>query len=319
MSEPKAPLKIVFLDRATLGVPLRAPKFAHEYKEYDATSNPDDIVSRLADVEIAVINKVPMRAPTLAKLPKLKLIAVAATGTDVIDKAYCKEHGIVVSNIRNYAVNTVPEHTLALIFALRRSLVPYVLDVRRGKWQTIDQFCYFDHKIRDVSGSTLGLIGYGALGKSVGSRAEAFGMKVIATDVYDFPGKVDLDTILRESDIISLHCPLTEGTRNIIGAAEFKKMKNDAILINTARGGLVDEVALVNALKNGEIGGAGFDVLTVEPPKQGNVLLEADLPNLLITPHVAWASHEAMTGLADQLVDNIEAWVAGSPRNVVTE
>ncbi len=318
MSEPKAPLKIVFLDRATIGVPVRAPKFPHDYKEYQATSV-DEIVPRLADAEIAIINKVPMRAASLEKLPKLKLIAVAATGTDCVDKPYCKANGIAVVNIRNYAVNTVPEHTLALIFALRRSLVPYVLDVRRGKWNTIDQFCYFDHPIRDISGSTLGLVGYGALGKSVATRAEALGMRVIATDVYDFPGKVDLDTILRESDIISLHCPLTDGTKNLIGAAEFKKMKKDAILINTARGGLVDEAALVHALKTGEIGGAGFDVLTVEPPKNGNVLLDADLPNLLITPHVAWASVEAMTGLSNQLVDNIEAWVAGKPQNMVLE
>ncbi|QXX73568.1 Glycerate dehydrogenase [Methylovirgula sp. HY1] len=318
MSEHSAPLRIVFLDRATIGVSVRAPTFPHDYKEYQATAV-EEIVERLADAEIAIINKVQMRAPTLEKLPKLKLIAVAATGTDCVDKAYCKAHGIAVVNIRNYAVNTVPEHTLALIFALRRGLVPYVLDVRGGKWQTIDQFCYFDHPIHDISGSTLGLIGYGALGKSVATRAEVLGMKVIATDVYDFPGKVDLDTILKESDIISLHCPLTEGTRNIIGAAEFKKMKKDAILINTARGGLVDEVALVEALKSGEIAGAGFDVLTVEPPKQGNVLLDADLPNLLITPHVAWASVEAMTGLANQLVDNIEAWVAGAPRNLVLE
>jgi glycerate dehydrogenase len=318
MSAPKPTLKIVFLDRATLGVPVRAPKFPHEYKEYQAT-RVDDIVARLADAEIAIINKVPMRAPSLEKLQKLKLIAVAATGTDVIDKAYCKAHGIAVVNIRNYAVNTVPEHTLALIFALRRSLIPYVRDVRAGKWQTIDQFCYFDHKIRDIAGSTLGLVGYGALGKSVAIRAEALGMKVIATDVYDFPGKVDLDTILKESDIVSLHCPLTDGTRNIIGAAEFKKMKQDAILINTARGGLVDEAALVAALKAGEIAGAGIDVLTVEPPKQGNVLLAADLPNLIVTPHVAWASVEAMTGLANQLVDNIEAWVAGTPQNLVQE
>ena len=144
-------------------------------------------------------------------------------------------------------------------------------------------------------------------------------MKVIATDVFDFPGKVDLDTVLAQSDVISLHCPLTETTRNMIGAAEFKKMKKDAILINTARGGLVDEKALVEALKRGEIAGAGFDVLTVEPPKNGNVLLEANLPNLIITPHVAWASVEAMTGLANQLVDNIEAWVAGKPRNVVLD
>jgi len=309
---------IVFLDRATIGVSVRAPKFPHTYEEYQATL-PDQVVERLASAEIAIINKVPMREPSLEKLPDLKLIAVAATGTDCVDKAYCKAHGITVSNIRNYAVNTVPEHTLALIFALRRSLIPYVLDVRRGKWQTIDQFCYFDHPIRDIAGSTLGLVGFVALGKSVARRAEALGMKVIATDVFDFPGKVDLDTILTQSDIISLHCPLTETTRNMIGAAEFKKMKKDAILINTARGGLVDEKALVEALKSGEIAGAGFDVLTVEPPKNGNVLLEANLPNLIVTPHVAWASHEAMTGLANQLVDNIEAWVAGKPQNVVLE
>jgi glycerate dehydrogenase len=316
----QASLKIVFLDRGTLGVPLRAPSFPHSYTEYDATSV-DQIVERLAEADIAIINKVQVREASLEKLPKLKMIAVAATGTDCVDKTYCKAHNIPVVNIRNYAVNTVPEHTLALIFALRRSLIPYALDVRKGKWQTINQFCYFDHPIRDISGSTLGLIGYGALGKSVATRAEALGMKVIATDVYDFPGKVDLETILKESDIVSLHCPLTDGTRNIIGAAELKKMKKDAILINTARGGLVDEAALVEALKTGEIGGAGFDVLTVEPPKNGNVLLDqgADLPNLIITPHVAWASHEAMTGLANQLVENIELWVAGTPRNLVTE
>lgn len=318
MSEPKAPLKIVFLDRATMGVPVREPKFPHEYTEYQATAV-EEIVERLADADIAIINKVQMRAPTLEKLPNLKLIAVAATGTDCIDKAYCKAHGIPIVNIRNYAVNTVPEHTLALIFALRRGLVPYVLDVQRGKWQTIDQFCYFDHPIHDITGSTLGLVGFGALGKSVASRAEALGLKVIATDVYDFPGKVDLDTILRESDIISLHCPLTETNRNFIGAAEFKKMKPNAILINTARGGLVDEVALAEALKSGEIAGAGFDVLTIEPPKQGNVLLDPSIPNLIITPHVAWASIEAMTGLSNQLVDNIEAWVADIPQNLVTE
>lgn len=309
---------IVFLDRATIGVSVREPKFPHSYKEYQETGA-DQVVERLADAEIAIINKVPMRVASLEKLPKLKLIAVAATGTDCVDKAYCKAHGITVSNIRNYAVNTVPEHTLALIFALRRSLFPYVEDVRRGKWQTINQFCYFDHPIRDIAGSTLGLVGFGALGKSVASRAEALGMKVIATDVFDFPGKVDLDTILAQSDVISLHCPLTDQTRNLIGAKELKKMKKDAILINTARGGLVDEKALVEALKSGEIGGAGFDVLTVEPPKNGNVLLDAKLPNLLITPHVAWASIEAMTGLANQLVDNIEAWVAGAPRNVVLD
>ena len=307
---------IVFLDRGSLGVPLRKANFPHSYKEYEATSV-DQIVERLKDADIAVTNKVPLREATLKQLPKLKLIAVAATGTDVIDKAYCKQNSIIVSNIRNYAVNTVPEHTLALIFALKRNLMAYAQDVRRGRWGEVDQFCYFDHPIRDIAGSTLGIIGFGALGKSVAERARPLGMKVIATDLFPFEGRVDLDTILRESDIISLHCPLTPETKNIIGAAEFKKMKRDAILINTARGGLVDEKALLDALNEGLIAGAGFDVLTVEPPKQGHFLIDYKKPNLILTPHVAWASVEAMTGLANQLVDNIEAFVAGSPRNVV--
>ena len=310
--------KVVFLDRSTLGVPLRKPSFPHTYVEYEETSV-DQIVERLADAEIAIINKVQLRAATLEKLPKLKLIAVAATGTDCVDKAYAKEHGIVVSNIRGYAVNTVPEHTLALIFALRRNLIPYHVDTQNGKWQTINQFCYFDHPIRDIAGSTIGLIGYGALGKSIGTRAEALGMKVIAYDAFPFPGMVDLKTLLQTSDIVSLHCPLTEQTRNIIGKEELKLMKKDAILINTARGGLVDEAALADALRSGEIGGAGFDVLTKEPPNEGNALLDPTIPNLIVTPHVAWASVEAMTVLSNQLMDNVEAWVAGSPRNVVTE
>lgn len=310
---------IVFLDRATLGVEFRRPGFAHDYVEYQETTTPEQTVERLKHATIAVINKVPMREATLKQLPNLKLIAVAATGTDVVDKAYCKANGITVSNIRAYAVNTVPEHTLALIFALRRSLVPYFIDVRRGKWAEINQFCYFDHPIRDVAGSTIGLIGYGALGRSVGSRAEALGMKVVATDVMKFDGWVDLDTLLAQSDIVSLHCPLTPETRNIIGTAELRKMKRDAILINTARGGLVDEPALVEALRAGTIAGAGIDVLTVEPPKSGNPLLDYDQPNLIVTPHVAWASVEAMTGLADQLTGNIEAYVAGTPRNVVLD
>ena len=308
--------KIVFLDRGSLGVPVRTPNFPHQYVEYDATSV-DQIVERLADAEIVIVNKVPLRAATLEKLPKLKLIAVAATGTDIVDKVYCKAHGITVSNIRSYAVNTVPEHTLALIFALRRNLIPYDRDIQNGKWQTINQFCYFDHPIHDIAGSTLGIIGFGALGKSVAVRAEALGMKVIATDHHDFPGRVDLSTLLRDSDIITLHCPLTDETRNIIGRDQLQQMKKHALLINTARGGLVDESALAEALKSGEIGGAGIDVLITEPPVNGNVLLDKTIPNLIVTPHVAWASVEAMTGLSDQLMDNIEAWVAGSPRNVV--
>ena len=309
--------QIVFLDRKSVGANVRKPEFPHSYKEYEATWTPEEIVERLKDATIAIINKVPMRGDTLKQLPKLKLIAVAATGTDVVDKAFCKENGITVVNIRNYAFNTVPEHVMALVFALRRNLLAYVKDVHAGRWGEVNQFCFFDHPIHDVSGSTLGVIGYGAIGKSVAKRAEAFGMRILPYDVFPQPGLVDLETIYKESDVITLHTPLTPETKNMIGAKELKMMKPSAILINTARGGLVDEQALADALKSGTIGGAGFDVLTKEPPKEGNVLLDPTLPNFILTPHIAWASQEAMQILADQLIDNIEAFVGGKPQNVV--
>ncbi|MGI8725825.1 MAG: D-2-hydroxyacid dehydrogenase [Methyloceanibacter sp.] len=308
---------IVFLDRESVDANVRRPNFPHTYKEYDSTWTPEEIVDRLKDATIAIINKVPMRADTLKQLPKLKLIAVAATGTDVVDKAYCKQHGITVVNIRNYAFNTVPEHVIALIFALRRNLLTYVKDVANGVWNKSSQFCFLTHPIRDIAGSTLGIVGYGALGKSIGKRAEALGMNVLPYDVMPQPGLVDFETILKESDIITLHVPLTPETKNMIGAKELKMMKPTAILINTARGGLVDEAALAAALKDGTIAGAGFDVLTVEPPKEGNILIDESIPNLIVTPHVAWASKEAMQILSDQLIDNIEAFVAGKPQNVV--
>ncbi|MGX7707118.1 D-2-hydroxyacid dehydrogenase [Methylobacterium sp. Gmos1] len=308
--------RIVFLDRETLDADLRRPSFPHDYVEHPVTA-PEEIVARLEGADIAILNKVPMREETLSRLPDLKLIAVAATGTDVIDKAAAKARGITVVNVRNYAFNTVPEHVIGLIFALRRAIVPYANSVWRGDWAKARHFCYFDYPIRDVAGSTLGIVGYGALGRSIGQRAEALGMRVIAYDVMPQAGLVDLDTILRESDVITLHAPLTPDTRNMIGWDELARMKRDAILINTARGGLVDEAALAEALTAGTIGGAGFDVLTSEPPRDDNPLLALDLPNLIITPHVAWASREGMQILADQLVDTIEAFVAGRPQNVV--
>jgi glycerate dehydrogenase len=308
---------IVFLDRESVGANVRKPNFSHTYKEYDATWTPEEIVDRLKDATIAIINKVPMRSETLKELPKLKLIAVAATGTDIVDKAYCKANGVTVVNIRNYAFNTVPEHVLGLIFALRRNLFAYVDDVQKGVWNKSSQFCFLTHPIRDIAGSTLGIVGYGALGKSIAKRAEALGMRVLPFDIFPQPGLVDFETILKESDIVTLHVPLTPETKNMIGAKELKMMKPTAILINTARGGLVDEAALAAALQDGTIAGAGFDVLTKEPPKEGNILLDLRLPNFILTPHVAWASQEAMQILADQLIDNVEAFVAGKPQNVV--
>ena len=309
--------KIVFLDRETLDANVRKPNFPHEYTEHAQTA-PDQIVERLKGATICITNKVPLREATLKQLPDLKLIAVAATGTDVIDKAYTSGNGIVVSNIRNYAFNTLPEHVFALLFALRRNLVNYYNSVRQGRWGEANQFCYFDYPIYDIAGSTLGIIGYGALGKEIEKRATALGMKVLINDVADVPNKVDVATVLREADVITLNLPLTPETKNMIGAKELASMKKSACIINTARGGIVDEAALADALRKGIIGGAGFDVLTVEPPKNGNILLDPTIPNLIITPHVAWASKEAMQVLADQLVDNIDAFVAGSPRNLVT-
>lgn len=309
--------KIVFLDRETLDANVRKPNFPHEYTEYAQTA-PDQIVERLKGASICITNKVPLREATLKQLPDLKLIAVAATGTDVIDKAYTSANGIVVSNIRNYAFNTLPEHVFALLFALRRNLVNYYNSVRQGRWGYANQFCYFDYPIYDIAGSTLGIIGYGALGREIEKRATALGMKVLINDVMDVPNKVDVATILRESDVVTLNIPLTPETKNMISTKELASMKKSACIINTARGGIVDEAALADALRKGVIAGAGFDVLTVEPPKNGNILLDPTIPNLIITPHVAWASKEAMQVLADQLVDNIDAFVAGSPRNVVT-
>lgn len=313
--------QIVFLERASLDATVRRPAFAHSWAEHGKVGT-EEAVSCLKEASIAIVNKTPMPAGTLARLPKLAMIAVAATGVDNIDLAHCRERGIVVSNIRNYAVHTVPEHAFALILALRRNLLAYRADVENGLWQRSEQFCLSGHPIGDLFGSTIGIVGEGALGQGVATIARGFGMRVLFAD-HAPPKAPDVEftpfeTVLAESDVISLHVPLASNTRNMIGAPEFAKMKRSALLINTARGGLVDEIALVEALQKGLIAGAGFDVLSKEPPKDGNPLLDLRLPNFILTPHVAWASKGAMQGLADQLIDNVEAYVAGKPRNVVT-
>ena len=312
---------IVFLDRSTLQARVRRPLFPHTWQEYPVT-HASEVEERLRAASIAITNKVPLRAAILQRLPQLKLIAVAATGYDVVDVSFCRAHGIAVANIRNYAVHTVPEHAFALITALRRNLLAYRQDVERGRWQQVEQFCFFDHPIRDLYGATLGIVGEGVLGQGTANIARGFGMQVLFADHP--PPKADgvvftpFDEVLAQSDVISLHVPLTAETRNMIGMEQFRRMKPSAILINTARGGLVDERALVQALSEGLIAGAGFDVLTNEPPREGNPLLELRSPNFILTPHVAWASDGAMQFLADQLIDNIEAFVAGQPQNLLT-
>ena len=304
---------IVFLERNTFNVPFRRPAFAHEWSEFGETP-PGEVVERLAPATIAICNKLPLRAETLSQLPKLRLIAVAATGVDNVDLAYCRSHNIAVCNTRGYAVNSLPEHALMLMLALRRNLMAYRDDVKAGRWHEAKQFCLLDHPIGDLRGTTLGIVGFGTLGKSMAQLGRAVGMEVIVAVRDDRAG---FEEVLRRSDVLSLHCPLTEETKNLIGADELAQMKPDAILINTARGGLIDDHALIEALKNGRLAGAGIDVLRNEPPREGNPLLEVDLPNLIVTPHNAWASRQAMQTLADQLIDNLEAFVSGSPQNLV--
>ncbi len=312
--------RIVFLERDSIRARLRRPDFPHVWEEFPLTHT-DEIYPRLKDASIAITNKVVLDGELLARLPNLKLIAGAATGADNIDLDWCRSHGVVVSNIRGYAQHTVPEHVLMLILALRRQLLSYRADVHAGKWQAAAMFCFFDHQIRDLHGSTLGLFGRGSLGQGVARLAEAFGMRVLWGEHKDAaivrPGYVAFETLIEEADVVSLHCPLTACTRGMIGARELAVLKPGAILINTARGGLVDEAALAAVLKSGRIA-AGLDVLSREPPSEGNPLLEGELqalPNFILTPHVGWASDTAMQNLADQLIDNLEAYAQGAPKN----
>ena len=317
-------VRIVFLDRGTIGpsVELTKPAFAHEWVEH-AQSPHDEVVQRLAGARIAILNKIPIRGQHLKQLPDLKLIVVAATGYDVIDVPACREHGVTVCNVRAYAVNTVPEHTFALMLALRRGIVGYRQDVIDGQWLKANQFCFFTHPIRDLAGSTLGIIGEGAIGQSVARLGQAFGMRTLFAAHKGVSGLGPLytpfDEVLETSDVITLHSPLLPGTRGMIGMAEFRKMKKRPLLINTARGGLVVEEDLVQAVKEGLIAGAGFDCITKEPLPADHCFREIiGRPNVIITPHVGWASHEAMVGLWRQVLDMIEAFQAGRPFNAVT-
>ncbi len=312
---------IVFLERDSIKAQVRRPNFEHTYEEYAHTAF-DQTVPRLWHATVAIINKVRLSDEIIAQLPKLKMIAVTATGYDGIDIAACRNRGIAVANIRNYAIHTVPEHVFALVLALRRNLLAYRREIEQGAWQKSEQFCLFTHHVAELFGSTIGVIGEGAIGQGTAAIARGFGMRVLFA-YHPSPKKKEVvltpfDEVLAESDVLSLHCPLTPVTRDLIGINELRKMKRSALLINTARGGLVNEAALVQALDENLIAGAGFDVLTIEPPKNGNPLLDLRRPNFILTPHVAWASDGAMQSLADQLIDNVEAWVAGKRRNLVT-
>ena len=312
---------IVFIERNTIQANFRRPNFDHEWIEYPE-STAEQVPERIRDATVIIGNKLSLGEVQLSQASRVKLIAIAATGSDCVDLEYCRRRGITVCNVRGYAANSVPEHVLMLMLALRRNLVAYRQDVREGKWQHSKQFCLLTHPLHDINGGAIGIVGYGAIGKSMARLAKAVGMKVLISEhknVRDVrAGRTGFAEMLQQSDIVTLHCPLTDDTRDMFGPAEFETMKRNALLINTARGALIQEDALLDALKNGLIAGAAVDCLREEPPTKGNPLLDLDLPNLIVTPHVAWASDEAVQALADQVIDNIETFIAGRPQNVLT-
>jgi len=317
-------VKIAFLDRSTIraDIAVRQPDFSHSWSEYETTETPQQANERLQDIDIVITNKVPITEPLIAACPELKMVAVAATGVDHIDIEACKAHGITVSNIRNYALCTVPEHVIGMILSLRRQILQYRQEVIEGRWQRENNFCFFDRPIQDISGATLGIIGYGAIGQATAQLAHALGMHVQYTSrsakAADFAKPVDLDTLLRTSDVISCHCPLTLQTHHLLDTAAFEKMKSSAIVINSARGDIVDEQALADALTQNKIAAVAIDVLPQEPPASNSPMMQlANRTNVILTPHTAWASQQAMQTLANQLIDNIEAFVAGEPKNTI--
>ena len=315
--------RAVFLDMATVDTgdlergALLAMAQHWELHDYTPAA---DTAARVRDADLVVTNKTVLGRDILARASRLKLVCVAATGTNNVDLDAARELGIAVTNVTGYATPAVVQHVFALILALSTRLEDYRAAVRRGDWQRAPAFCLLDYPIRELSGLTIGIVGYGELGRGVAQVAGAFGMEVL---VAGRPGgepqadRVPLDALLRRCDVLSLHVPLAHNTRNLIGAAELALMKPDAVLINTARGGIVDEQALADALKAGRLGGAGVDVLAVEPPRDGNVLLAGDIPNLVVTPHIAWASRASRQRLLDEVGRNIAAFARGEERNRV--
>lgn len=312
--------RIVFLDAATLaeGIILPRPDFPHEWINYPATA-PEQIAARAAEAEIVITNKVCIAASAIAALPKLRLIAAAATGHDHIDIDAARDAGIAVTNIRSYSADSVPEHTLALMLALQRQILPYVADVRAGAWQASGQFAFHTYPISDLRGKRLGLFGSGVLGQRVAHFAAAFGMETVFSGRKGGqarPGTLDFAEVIATSDILSLHCPLNPQTENLIGWPEFSLMRKCPLLINTARGGLVDEEALERALAAGLVAGAGLDVTRPEPPPADSAIMRlAQRPDVIVTPHVAWASRESQQTLANQLGAVLTAFVKGERMN----
>lgn len=312
-------MNIVFLDRDTLPTRPFAFDFPHSYREYGLTAA-HEVDERIRGADVVICNKVVLGKAHFDANPQLKLVALAATGYNNIDLPAARAAGVTVCNVRAYGNESVAEHAFMLMLTLMRNLPAYQRDVAAGVWQQSPHFCHFGAPIRDLNGKTLAIFGKGNIGQTLAKYAQAFGMTVLwgerknAASVRD--GYTAFDDALQQADVVSLHCPLSADTHLMIGERELQQMKPQAVLVNVGRGGLVDEQAVLAALKYGQLGGAGFDVLSSEPPREGNPLLSR-LPNLIVTPHVAWASREALENMTAILEQNIHAFAAGQPQNVL--
>ncbi|VVM75743.1 Glycerate dehydrogenase [Pseudomonas fluorescens] len=316
--------RAVFLDHPSLDLgDLDLSELHNTFSELQLFSDtaPQNLVERLQGAQVVISNKIALNSATLAACPELKLILVSATGTNNVDLEAARAHGITVSNCQGYGTPSVAQHTIMLLLNLATRLKDYQRDVSAGKWQEAKQFCLLDHPIIELEGKTLGLLGHGELGGAVARLAEAFGMRVILGAIPGRPARADrvpLDELLKQVDALTLHCPLNEHTRDLIGARELALLKPGALVVNTARGGLINEQALADALRNGHLGGAATDVLSVEPPVNGNPLLAGDIPRLIVTPHNAWGSREARQRIVGQLAENARGFFSGTPLRVVS-
>ncbi|MCJ8207079.1 2-hydroxyacid dehydrogenase [Pseudomonas sp. RGM2987] len=316
--------RAVFLDHSSLDLgdlDLNPLRDCFGDLQLFARTTADQVTERLKDASVAITNKVVIDAAAMAASPGLKLILISATGTNNVDLEAARRHGITVCNCQGYGTPSVAQHTIMLLLNLATRLADYQKAVGEGRWQQASQFCLLDYPIIELEGKTLGLLGHGELGSAVARLAEAFGMRVLLGQIPGRPPRPErlpLDQLLPQIDALTLHCPLNEHTRNFIGARELALLKPGAFVINTARGGLIDEQALADVLRNGHLGGAATDVLSVEPPTQGNPLLAPDIPRLIVTPHNAWGSREARQRIVGQMSENAQAFFSGTARRVVS-
>jgi glycerate dehydrogenase len=311
--------QLVFLDQATLPDVDLSPlqQLAMPLCCYPQTT-PAQVIERLTDASVAIVNKVVLSAAMLAQLPKLQLICVTATGINNIDLVAAKQAGITVCNARDYARHAVPQQAMALLLGLFNQIAPYHQAVQQGAWSNSSQFCWLGYPIRQLAGLNFTVVGFGGLGQATAQLAAAFGMQIVIAERPDSvvvrEGRVSFQQALHQADVLSLHCPATDDNHHLLNAETLSWLKPSAVVLNTARGSLIDATALALSLKNGSLAGAALDVLDIEPPPPYHPLLQPDVPNILISPHVGWASQQAMQQLVEQTADNIKSFLAGMPK-----